>query len=129
MTEFRQCKGDCRAWESVETDDVYGKVIDGKMVKMEGKRGNILIEAHGVINGERQDAYGNPEDNFQRIAEMWNDYLYDVLNVALQPRDVALMMALLKIARISTGTATRDSYIDAAGYIGLASDMSGKAQQ
>jgi hypothetical protein len=30
--------------------------------------------------------------------------------------DVAMMMALLKIARIQSGTATEDSFVDLAGY-------------
>lgn len=35
----------------------------------------------------------------------------------LAPHDVAMMMALLKIARIKTGAFKEDSFVDAAGYI------------
>lgn len=95
-------------------------------IDTEYARGNVLIEAHEIINGERQNAYGSPENNFSTIAGLWKEYLagkYD-FDFALSPDDVAIMLALLKIARISTGTAVKDSFVDAAGYIGLAADLS-----
>ena len=85
-------------------------------------RGAVLDEAKRVINGERQDQYGNPEDNFRLIAEMWSIYL----KRGITPKDVALMMHLLKVARIVSGTDKRDSYIDACGYLALAADMAEK---
>lgn len=84
-----------------------------------GKRGEVLLEALRIINGERQDQYGNPEDCFGRIAMLWTDYL----GTEISPHDVAMLMALLKIARIQAGSGKKDSYTDAAGYIGLAADM------
>lgn len=86
---------------------------------IENQRGSVLLEALQVINGERQDQYGNPENNFERIAGFWSAYTGTVLT----GHDVAMMMALMKIARICTGTGTQDSYIDCAGYIGLACDI------
>ena len=83
-------------------------------------RGKILQEAIDVINGERQDQYGNPEDAFQTIASYWSIYLN--LVAPLEPKDIALMMALFKIARESY-QGKRDNLVDCAGYIGLAGDM------
>lgn len=40
--------------------------------------------------------------------------------------DVAMMMALLKIARIRTGTATDDSYVDLAGYAACGAEINSK---
>ena len=37
--------------------------------------------------------------------------------------DVALMMALFKIGRIQTGTATEDSFADACGYLACAGEI------
>jgi len=87
-------------------------------------RGEILNEAHKIINGERQDQYGNPEDCFSRIAELWSAYLqyYEASAVNLKPADVALMMVLFKIARWEH-KGNRDSMVDAAGYLGIAGDM------
>ena len=87
------------------------------------QRGQVLLDALDIINGDRLDAHGKPEDSFGQIARLWSAYLFDRLELPLERRDVAIMMALLKIARIQTGTAVTDSFRDAAGYIGLAADM------
>lgn len=91
-------------------------------------RGRVLAEAINTINGQRQDSYGNPEDSFERIANLWDAYLTGKYKseIDLTAEDVALMMTLMKIARMMTGSGHRDSYIDAAGYIGLAADMGAK---
>ena len=106
-----------------------------KTPQMRDKRGNILLRAHEVINGERQERYGQPEDCFGSIAALWNAYLrgkaqaeddgdfYSLSFPSLAPQDVAVMMALLKIARMQHGAGGEDSYVDACGYIALASDM------
>ena len=71
--------------------------------------------------GEREQDYGTPEDNFETIAEFWETYLSRACvdedsSVYIDATDVAMMMALLKIARIAGGSGTRDSFIDLAGY-------------
>ena len=76
-------------------------------------RAEILQKAEAIVTGERQKNYGSPEYNFETIAHFWNAYMGDDLFNAI---DVAMMMALLKIARIKTGTATEDSFVDLAGY-------------
>lgn len=55
--------------------------------------------------------YGVPENNFQCIAALWSAYK----GVPFSPLDVAMMMTLLKVGRIRTGTAKEDSFVDAAG--------------
>ena len=88
------------------------------------KRGSVLQEAMFTINGERQNVYGSPEDSFRHIADYWNVYLGgEAVGIKIDAKDVAMMMTLFKIARIANGSAHRDSYVDAAGYIGLAADM------
>ena len=80
-------------------------------------REEILNKAKECVCGQREQDYGTPESNFQLIADLWNDYLgfvdhdYDIT-----PTDVAMMMALLKIARIKNGGGTGDSFVDLAGY-------------
>ena len=64
--------------------------------------------------------YGAPEDNFARIATLWNAHLVNrsargVLE-HLDPTDVALMCALLKIARLQHQPDHLDSWVDLAGY-------------
>lgn len=72
-----------------------------------------LDTAKKMVCGEREQDYGTPEDNFATIAKLWNTYLKVS---AITPKDVSMMMALLKIARIATGDGTSDSFVDLAGY-------------
>ena len=89
-------------------------------------RGHILLDAYKVINGERQDQYGSPEDNFRLIAQLWNAAFNDKLVAGFTAHDVAIAMSLLKIARIQTGAGKADSYVDLAGYAALAADIKEK---
>ena len=92
-------------------------------------RAKTLLTAYEIVNGARCDAYGAPEDNFREIAYLWNWWHKQRLlrckdlGTELKGYDVAVMMALLKVARLATGTATNDSFIDAEGYLALAFDM------
>lgn len=91
-------------------------------------RGDILLKAHEIINGERQDAHGNPESSFTVIAKLWNVYILNKKERLFDGEDVAIMMALMKIARITTGSAKLDSYIDCCGYMALAADMAKESE-
>lgn len=79
-------------------------------------RNEILEAAKTCVSGDREQDYGSPENNFQMIAEFWTSYLYNMDHVDLSAKDVAAMMALMKIARISSGHAKIDNWIDLAGY-------------
>ena len=75
-------------------------------------REEILDAAKQCVCGNREQDYGSPEDNFKRIADLWGDYS----GYPFTPQDVAAMLALLKIARIASGHAKADNWIDLAGY-------------
>lgn len=90
---------------------------------MASERGKILDEARAIINGERQDMYGNPEDSFDAIADFWAVYQKHSNGNYSPAHDAAMQMALMKVARICTGTGGRDSYVDLCGYVALAADM------
>ena len=83
-------------------------------------RRTLLLQAADTIDGDRNETYGGPESSFTTIATLWNEYLRVVTTVpgdALQPHDVAAMLALLKIARIAgSGGTHKDSWLDLAGY-------------
>ncbi len=78
-------------------------------------RKEILDKALQMVSGARQDDYGEPEDSFQVIADLWTAYIGDE-HVRITPKGVAAMMALLKIARIRTGHGKSDNWVDLAGY-------------
>jgi len=82
---------------------------------------DILEEASSIISGARQEEYGKPEDSFQKIADYWGTYL----DHPISPQDVALMMVMLKVARIPEGKkASRDTMVDIAGYAAIGSTLS-----
>lgn len=93
-------------------------------------RDEVLRKAKECVCGSRVQDYGNPEDNFKLISDFWDAYLRarDKMSeslgfsTAIDARDVAIMMALLKIARIATGTGTEDCYVDLAGYAACAAE-------
>ena len=63
-------------------------------------RAEILDTAKQCVCTDRQSQYGTPEDSFNTIGRLWEDYLSAKgQRVDLKPHDVAAMMALLKIAR------------------------------
>lgn len=82
----------------------------------------ILDEAKKTITKYRQDQHGNPEDNFAMIADLWRTYT----GFKVTPEDVSVMMCLLKIARMSTGSGKTDNYVDLCGYAALAYEMACK---
>jgi len=67
---------------------------------------------------ERSDEYGEPEDSFDTIAELWNGFLRGggIADPNLDGADVANMMILLKVARNSQGHYHEDNWVDIAGY-------------
>ncbi len=85
-------------------------------------RAETLDKAKQIVCGQRENEYGSLEDNFQTIANLWSAYK----NVDFSANDVAMMMALLKIARIRTGIATEDSFVDLAGYAACGAEIVSK---
>ena len=77
------------------------------------KRADILATASEYVTIDRAATHGDAEDNFRRIAELWNAYLGvdDITSI-----DVAVMLALLKVARIRSNPKNADNWIDIAGY-------------
>ena len=82
-------------------------------------RTHTLETASARINGDREKDYGTPQENFANIAKGWAV----ILGADVTAEQVALCMAWLKIARLANGPHV-DSYIDGAGYLALASELS-----
>lgn len=87
-------------------------------------RSEILTKANACVCGDREQDYGSPERNFQTIAEFWNTYLGNhLIGDDISPADVAAMLALVKIARISSGHAKDDNWVDLAGYAACGGEL------
>lgn len=85
-------------------------------------RAQLLREAEKIVTKDRNSAYGNPEDNFRDIAELWSAYWRGRLG-PFTSMDVAMMNALIKIARVKNNPGHRDSVLDIAGYAACAADI------
>lgn len=101
----------------------------GEDAKRRLTRADILHAAEKCVCGQRETDYGTPEDNFKAIAELWEAYLNKActrdVNVRVEAKDVAAMMALLKIARIAAGGGKANSWIDLAGYAACGAECEG----
>ena len=91
---------------------------------------DILMEAHGLVFGERQEDYGHPCEDFARTAKFWNTYLVARFGdpIDIQPEDVAMLMILLKVSREANRHKT-DNLVDIAGYAQTAEMCQGKEAQ
>ena len=106
--------------EKSRVDKLYQRQKANEIGAIMNDREKCLREACEIVNGARNHAYGNVEDNFDRIASLWSIYL----DTAVTPIDVAMMMVLLKAARVSTGGVSHyDNYVDVAGYAACAYEI------
>lgn len=87
-------------------------------------RVELLTEASHIINGDRNVDYGEPIDDFSVTARMWEAYLRRIMVTRgteilyLDPHDVAVMMVLVKISRLTESPHKKDHWADIAGYTG-----------
>lgn len=99
----------------------------------EWTRESILDRARECVCGERDESYGGPEDSFRTIALLWENYLNarpsDVLPGEIGTEDVAVMMALLKIARLASNAGHMDSWVDLAGYAACGGEIAAKVHE
>lgn len=86
-------------------------------------RGQILAETEAIINGKRNADYGDPLEDFTTTAAFWQTYLSRIMArrgaLELLPHDVAAMMMLLKLARLTWTPEEKDHWKDALGYAAL----------
>ncbi|MBA3551188.1 hypothetical protein H0W32_03200 [Patescibacteria group bacterium] len=90
-------------------------------------RGRILHIAEDLVNGARNVDYGDPNADFKRTAGLWEIYIQGIIEKAggefkLSPHDVAVMMILLKVSRLSWSPDKEDHWVDIAGYAACGAD-------
>lgn len=89
---------------------------------MTSRRSQLLDKAKTTITRDRNAKYGGPESSFSLIARYWSAYLP---GVEIKPTDVAIMLALMKLARLqATKGGHQDSWIDLAGYAACGYEVS-----
>ena len=75
---------------------------------------SILQEAEQIINGPRQEAYGDVKDSFSRVALFWSE----IIGTRVTYEQVAMCMIALKLCR-ERNKHSRDNLVDICGYAAL----------
>ena len=103
-------------------DYVY-ELTKGSKPPKEGTytRSSVLDTAKQYVTKDREATHGDMENNFEAIAMLWEQYFS--YEWSFSPTDVAMMMALLKIARLKSNKHNPDNYIDACGYMACAGEL------
>jgi len=83
-------------------------------------RSEILDTAKEYVTKDRAATHGDMESNLTTIAELWGVYL----ERHVDPSDVAVMMTMLKIARIKSNPRNADNWLDACGYMACGGELS-----
>lgn len=100
-------------------------------VSKQNIRAEVLQTAESLVNGDRADTYGSPQDSFGRVAALWNAMGFGVQRMVdgkygpqpVTATDVALALTQLKVSRVISSPEHKDSWIDAAGYIALGAEI------
>lgn len=71
----------------------------------------LLKEAAQCVQTDRISQYGEPEDCFKLIAQLWSSYT----GHEISPRQTCMMMVLVKIAR-DANAPKFDNLVDMVGY-------------
>jgi len=86
-------------------------------------RKSVLLEAIGLVTGDRNATYGPPTQDFDRTAAALTAMGYRRTDpggktLGLEPHDVAILVMMVKISRLMSTPDKRDSWVDIAGYAG-----------
>ena len=97
-------------------------------------RGDILDKAKSCVCQDRNREYGEPEDGFKLIADLWEPVIQASCvtpgaDVRVGPDTVALLMALLKVARAAQNPGHLDNWVDLAGYAACGGEIARKEEK
>lgn len=88
-------------------------------------RENILALAAHYVTKDRAETHGDAERNFETIALYWTIHL----GIEIMATDVAVMMTLLKIARIKSNAGNADNWVDGCGYLACGGEISTSSER
>ena len=83
------------------------------------KTKEFLSTSISLVEGDRQKDYGDKLHNHTNIAKLWSAYL----DTEVSAHDVAILMALLKVARTNLGKVSSDTYVDMGSYSAIAGEI------
>jgi hypothetical protein len=82
-------------------------------------RGKILSLAADYVMRDRAAMHGDAERNFETIARYWSIHL----GIEISAPDVAILMALLKVARLKSNPGNADNWVDGCGYLACGGEV------
>jgi hypothetical protein len=92
------------------------------------QRADVLERAKEAVS-DRPSVYGSPEQNFERIARLWNAHVHNTVgpgaDVSFTAGDVAILLGMVKIARLAADIKHADSWVDLAGYAACGGEVTG----
>ena len=87
-------------------------------------RSEVLDTAKEIVTKDRQNQYGDAEDNFKIISKYWSLFL----GYPVDPAEVAVMLILLKVARMGANIEYLDNWVDVAGYAACGCEIATKKE-
>lgn len=90
---------------------------------------DVALDKAKQAVSSRSSSYGSPEENFTRIANLWNAHYENSLDCTdcaeyFNASDVAIMLGLVKVARLESNPNHADSWVDWAGYAACGAEVS-----
>ena len=77
----------------------------------------ILLQAHQIVNQDRQNTYGHPKDDYTKVINIFETLTGKKLTL----NDAILFMVSVKLARLRTnleqGQLHHDTLLDTIGYL------------
>lgn len=83
----------------------------------------VLTTAAEAVSGAKAEEHGSISATFSVAADLWSSWL----NVRIEPHEVAVLMALYKLARMRVKPDNPDNYLDSAAYAAIAAELRGMA--
>ncbi len=90
------------------------------------KAEELLAKAAEIVGGQRAIDYGDKYVNHSRIAALWNMWVSETKpkdDQYIEAYDVAMMMLMVKIARLMHSPGHADSHLDIAGYAAVMEEI------
>lgn len=116
-------------WTATIMKMLENDINDGEIIirKDSTVRGEILLQAKGATEGDRNRSYGNPSPNMACFARMVDTYVkerYRVMGMdyVLNDVDGGIIMDLCKTSRIAVNQQHWDNYVDKTAYGAIAGE-------
>jgi hypothetical protein len=87
---------------------------------------DILDKARALVDGDRNDAYGDPATKYSQISQLWSL----LFGTPISPEQVLLAMCAIKLVRSANrSTYNQDDLIDLCGYALMLSRIQNKQNE